>query len=51
MTGRRLIDWVLNGASTHKGQFVPTAAEGTGSGGYDGQRDTMHNTLRYAKTM
>jgi len=49
---QQLIDWCFNGMSTQKGQFVPTAGEGNRlSLAKDGQRDTMHNTLRYTITM
>jgi len=39
---RKLLDClVFNGTSTQKGQFAPTVGRETGSGGYDGQRDTF----------
>jgi len=44
-----LIDWlVFNGTSTQKGQFVPTAGAGNrhSRSAKDGQRDTMHITLK-----
>jgi len=46
------LGWLLNGTSTQNGQFVPTAGRETGLVGYkDGQRDTMHFTLRYTITI
>jgi len=44
------IDWLFNGTSTQKGQFVPTVGRGKlALAAKDSQRDTMHsdNTLRY----
>jgi len=42
----------LNGTSAQKGQFVPNCRGGQpAQGAKDGQRDTMHNTLRYTITM
>jgi len=56
-----LVGWLLNGTLTQKGQFVPTAGEGKllsrpteiqqKQSAKDGQRDTMHITLRYTITM
>jgi len=45
-----LVGWLFNGTSTQKGQFVPTSGEGNRLS-QDGQRDTMHITLRYTITM
>jgi len=39
-----LIDWLFNGTSTKKEQFVPTV--GRAQSAKDGQRDTMHITVR-----
>jgi len=46
-----LVGLLLNGTSTQKGQFVPTAGSETAQSAKDGQRDTMHITLRYTITM
>jgi len=45
------IDWLFNGTSTQKGQFVPTVGGKPAQSAKDGQRDTMHITLRYMITM
>jgi len=37
--------------STQKGQFVPTARGKPAQSAKDGQRDTMHITIRYRITM
>jgi len=39
---------MLNGTSTEKGQFVPTAGRGKPAQlDNDGQQDTMHTILRF----
>jgi len=46
------VGWLFNGTSTQKGKFVPTAGGGKpAQSAKDGQRDTMHITLRYTITM
>jgi len=49
---RQMVDWLFNGTSAQKGKFVPTAGgEKPAQSAKDGQRDTMHITLRYTITM
>jgi len=45
-----LVGWLLNGTSTQKGQFVPTAEGRTpAQSAKDGQRDTMLTSLALEK--
>jgi len=47
-----LVGWLFNGKSTQKRQFVSTVGGGKpAQSAKDGQRDTMHITLRYTITM
>jgi len=46
-----LAGWLFNGTSIQKGQVVPTAGRKLAQSTKDGQRDTMHITLRYTMTM
>jgi len=46
------IDWLFDGTSTQKRQFVPTAGGGKlDQAAKDDQRDTMHNNLRNTLTV